>query len=749
MTENVDRTLSTLKRVFGFDTFLGSQAAIVATVVNGGDALVLMPTGGGKSLCYQLPALLRDGVGIVVSPLIALMQDQVDAMKEIGVSASFLNSSLSMEEASRVERDMRAGKLKLVYVAPERLNTPRFLSLLDELYERKEIALFAIDEAHCVSQWGHDFRADYLELTLLHSRYPNVPRIALTATADSATRDEIRNKLSLTDAAQFVSSFDRPNIHYAVTDRREERAQLLEFLENHKDEAGIIYCISRAKVDETASWLRTKGFNAIAYHAGLDAETRRKHQSKFLQADAVVMVATVAFGMGIDKPDVRFVAHLDLPKSIEGYYQETGRAGRDGEPAFAWMTHGLADVVKQLRFIEESDAGEDFKRLQKNRLDRLLALAETTACRRAVLLDYFSEPQPAGYRCMNCDNCNDPPEMWDATKPAQMFLSAAVRTGQFFGAAHLIDVLRGSKSEKVLARGHDSLPVHGIGAAYEADVWRSLIRQLVARGALFADAEAYGALKLTESARPILRGEQILTLRRIATKAEQRGARTRDRAGALRKVGGAKTGNPIIVDMTADARGRFAALKAWRTAQASSAGIPAYMIFSDTALRGIAERAPATNLQLLEVSGVGDAKLARYGESILELLAGQQPDIDALIPSESSIAAAEAFAMTPTVAHSFALVKDGHRPEAIAAARALAVSTVYGHLAVAIEKRALTLSEALADVSDVEIESMRVALRAAELTAPDAMLKTAAEIIGEGANMPWLRCVSAELANAA
>jgi ATP-dependent DNA helicase RecQ len=616
-------TLATLKRVFGFDGFRGSQHAIVNTVLAGGDALVLMPTGGGKSLCYQLPALLRNGVAIVVSPLIALMQDQVDALKELGVAASFLNSSLSLDDANSVERDLRASKLKLLYVAPERLNTPRFLSLLDELSERDEIALFAIDEAHCVSQWGHDFRSDYLELTILHDRYPKVPRIALTATADEATRAEIRSKLQLQDAAQFVSSFDRPNIHYTVSDRSDERKQMLEFLADHENEAGIVYCISRSKVDDVASWLQSRGFKALPYHAGLDAQTRRDHQTRFLREDAVIVVATIAFGMGIDKPDVRFVAHLDLPKSIEGYYQETGRAGRDGEPAFAWMTYGLADVVKQLRFIDDSDAGDDFKRLQKSRLDRLLALAETTACRRAVLLDYFGETQPAGYRCMNCDNCNDPPQTWDATKPAQMFLSAAVRTGQYFGAAHLIDVLRGSKSEKVLARGHDKLPVHGIGAAFDADVWRIVIRQLIARGALFADAEAYGALKLTEAARPILRGEESLTLRPLTNTKGAKGTKGATGASGAKKTSASVTKSSrgetaALTDL--DARSRFTALREWRIAQASAANLPAFVIFSDATLRALAEHNPQSREALLGISGIGQAKLERYGDALIALL---------------------------------------------------------------------------------------------------------------------------------
>ncbi|TAF99592.1 MAG: DNA helicase RecQ [Betaproteobacteria bacterium] len=733
-------TLATLKRVFGFDTFRGSQAAIVNTVLGGGDALVLMPTGGGKSLCYQLPALLRNGVAIVVSPLIALMQDQVDALNELGVAASFLNSSLSMEDANRVERDLRSGKLKLVYVAPERLNTARFLALLDDLYERDEIALFAIDEAHCVSQWGHDFREDYLQLTVLHDRFPKVPRIALTATADEATREEIRNKLALQDAAQFVSSFDRPNIHYTVADRSDERKQLLEFLDDHEDEAGIVYCISRAKVDDTASWLKSRGFNAMPYHAGLDANTRREHQTRFLQDDAVVMVATVAFGMGIDKPDVRFVAHLDLPKSIEGYYQETGRAGRDGAPAFAWMTYGLADVVKQLRFIEESDAGEDFKRLQKNRLDRLLALAETTDCRRAVLLDYFSEPQPAGYRCMNCDNCNSPPETWDATKPAQMFLSAAVRTGQFFGGGHLIDVLRGSKSEKVLARGHDKLPVYGIGAAFDADVWRIVIRQLISRGALFADAESYGALKLTEAARPLLRGEEVLRLRTIVVKPKGSAKLPRERSKSA-----SKSSNAALEHMDSAARARYAALKAWRSQTALAASVPAFVVFSDATLRGIAERNPSSSQQLLEVSGVGEAKLANYGAALLALLSTEHAEVAELVADEGAIEEARSVGLTGTIGLSYALFKSGHSVQAISQSRVLAPTTVFTHLATAITANTLTLEEVLPDASLELIERMRQALTKAKLTASTGTLKAAFEDMGEDGHYGWLRCVEADM----
>lgn len=494
-----------LEHVFGYASFRGEQLAIVEHLAEGGDALVLMPTGGGKSLCYQIPALLRTGTAIVVSPLIALMQDQVSALVEAGVAAAYLNSSLSREEAQVVENAVHRGELKLLYVAPERLMTPRFLDLLDHLRDTHQLALFAIDEAHCVSQWGHDFRPEYLQLSILPERYPGIPRIALTATADRQTREEIAQRLHLEQARRFVASFDRPNIRYTIVEKDDPRRQLLQFLrDDHAAEAGIIYCLSRRKVEETASWLQEHGFDALPYHAGLDVEVRSQHQERFLREDGVIMVATIAFGMGIDKPDVRFVAHLDLPRSIEGYYQETGRAGRDGLPAQVWMAWGAQDVVQQRRMIDESDASEDFKRLARNRLEALVGLVETTSCRRQHLLAYFGEPAKP---CGNCDNCLEPPLTWDATEAARKALSCVYRTGQRYGISYLIDVLRGVESDKVIERNHRELLTFGIGSDLDDKRWRTIFRQLIARECLTVDHERYNALTLTEQSRPLLRGE--------------------------------------------------------------------------------------------------------------------------------------------------------------------------------------------------------------------------------------------------
>ncbi len=606
-----------LKSVFGFDHFRGAQEAIVQTVLGGDDALVLMPTGGGKSLCYQLPAVVLDGCAIVVSPLIALMHDQVSALEALGVAANFLNSSQGREEQTEVESALAADRLKLLYVAPERLTTPHFLSLLDPLYERGKISLFAIDEAHCVSQWGHEFREEYLALEMLGTRFANVTRIALTATADPATRVEIRERLGLQEAREFVSSFDRPNIHYSVAERRGEKQQLLAFLQSHEGEAGIVYCISRKRVEETAAWLVTEGFTALAYHAGLDQSVRRKNQDRFLREDGVIMVATIAFGMGIDKPDVRFVAHLDLPKTIENYYQETGRAGRDGDPAFAWMVYGLADVVKQMHFIEGSEAPDAFKTLQRDRLDRLLALAETTECRRRTLLDYFGETQQIGYRCMACDNCNDPPESIDAKREAQMFLSAVARTDQRFGVAYIIDVLRGADTERVRNRGHASLSVYGIGKAHPDTFWRAIARQLIARGAIFSDRNDYNAVKMTEAARAFLRGEETFTLRAESIHTERAAQR-----GASPKSKVDKQKNDALAALSPDAQARFQQLRSWRSAKAGELSVPAFVIFADSTLRALAERCPQTQDELLQVSGIGQAKAASYGREVLHVLAG-------------------------------------------------------------------------------------------------------------------------------
>ncbi len=604
--------LETLRRVFGYPSFLGPQQEIIEHMIGGGDALVLMPTGGGKSLCYQIPSLLRQGVGVVVSPLIALMQDQVDALLQAGVRAAFLNSSQDHATASEVERRLRTDELDLIYVAPERLLTERFLGVMDHLAGRDRLALFAIDEAHCVSQWGHDFRPEYIQLSALHQRYPDVPRIALTATADQLTRQEIISRLGLETARVFISSFDRPNIRYTVVERDNPRRQLLDFLAGHRAAAGIVYCLSRKKVDETAAWLNAQGITALPYHAGLDAETRQRHQQRFLREDGIVMVATIAFGMGIDKPDVRFVAHLDLPKSLEAYYQETGRAGRDGEPAEAWMTYGLNDVVIHRLRIDESTAGDEQKRVERGKLDALLAWCETAGCRRALLLRYFSEESRA---CGNCDTCLDPPELWDGTIAAQKAMSAALRTGQRFGAGHLIDILRGKATEKVRQFGHASLPTFGAGTDLDDAGWRSVFRQLLAAGLLHADAQSFGGLRLTDAARPVLKGEATVSLRKQA--APVRGVKRRQ----SRESAPAGRQSEATHALSAADAPRFDALRAWRADLARAQGVPAYVILHDKTLRELAARRPASLADLLCVPGIGQAKAERYGEALLRLMA--------------------------------------------------------------------------------------------------------------------------------
>ncbi len=596
-----DTALTQLRHVFGFDAFRGEQAAVVDHVAAGGDALVLMPTGGGKSLCYQLPALLREGCAIVVSPLIALMQDQVEALHQLGVRAAFLNSTQDANEAATIERQLLDGGLDLLYVAPERLLTPRFLSLLD----RAPIALFAIDEAHCVSQWGHDFRREYRELTLLHERWPQIPRIALTATADAPTRREIVERLGLADARQFVSSFDRPNIRYAVTHKHDSRRQLLDFLDGHKGESGIVYCLSRRKVDATAAALAERGITALPYHAGLDAGTRAANQRRFLREDGVVMVATIAFGMGIDKPDVRFVAHMDLPKSLEGYYQETGRAGRDGDPAEAWLAYGLGDAVLLQRMIEQSESGEERKRLERRKLDTLIGYCESTGCRRQTLLAYFGESHPGD--CRHCDNCLQPPQSWDGTVAAQKALSCVYRTGQRFGAAHVIDVLRGADTAKVRQFGHEALSTYGIGSDLDTRQWRSVFRQLAAAGLLDVDIEGHGALRLTAASTPLLKGERTLSLR------------AEPPARAKRRERGTRDAVPVI-ELPAAAAERFESLRSWRADSAREQNVPAYVIFHDSTLRAIALAQPDDLDALAGISGVGAGKLERYGREVLEAL---------------------------------------------------------------------------------------------------------------------------------
>ena len=603
----VESVRGVLREVFGFDQFRGTQQEIVEHLVSGGDALVLMPTGAGKSLCYQIPSLVRTGVGVVVSPLIALMQDQVDALTQLGVKASFLNSSSDAETARTVTQSLLAGQLDLIYVAPERLLTPSFLAILERLNAQRGIALFAIDEAHCVSQWGHDFRPEYRQLTILQERFPGVPRVALTATADAPTRAEIVERLSLESARQFVSSFDRPNIRYRVSQKDSAKQQLEHFLETeHANDSGIVYCLSRKSVEETAEWLKGRGWDAMPYHAGLPSEVRNANQKRFLREEAVIMVATVAFGMGIDKPNVRFVAHLDLPKSMEGYYQETGRAGRDGLPANAWMVYGFGDVVNLRKMVDSGEAPEERKRVERQKLNALLGFCESTTCRHQGILRYFGETHPGN--CAQCDNCLEPVETWDASLEAQKALSCVYRTGQRFGVTHLIDVLLGKVTPSITQFGHDQVSTFGIGADLNQAQWSSIYRQLVAGGYLDADIALYGGLKLVqETAKPVLKGEQVVWMRKDTGYSKAKVSRTK-----LSKAASSVFTDPVEEKL-------WLKLKAKRTELAREQGVPPYVIFHDSTLQEMMKVQPKTLAQFKGIGGVGQTKLERYGEHFVEV----------------------------------------------------------------------------------------------------------------------------------
>ncbi len=619
-SETLEACVAVLQSVFGYEAFRGPQAQIVTHVSDGGDALVLMPTGGGKSLCYQVPAIVREraghGVAVVVSPLIALMHDQVGALSEAGVSAAYLNSSLSLEDAQRIEQQLRRGELTLLYVAPERLLTPRCQAMLESLHAQGRLSLFAIDEAHCVSQWGHDFRPEYRELAVLPERFAGVPRIALTATADALTRADIVERLQLQDARTFISSFDRPNIRYLLVEKKDATQQLLRFIRDEHmgaqgHDAGVVYCQSRRRVEEVAQVLQQAGLKALPYHAGLDAAVRQQHQDRFLREEGMIMVATIAFGMGIDKPDVRFVAHLDMPKNIEGYYQETGRAGRDGEPANAWMAYGLQDVVNQRRMIDDSPAPDEFKQVLRGKLDALLALAEASDCRRVRLLRYFGEDSAP---CGNCDNCLNPPELFDATEAARKLLSCIYRvqqaSGHGYGAGHIMDILRGKSTEKVLANGHERLSTFGIGADWSETQWRALLRQLIAIEAVRVDDAPYNTLHLADGARAVLKGEGEVRLRLLAERAP-----TRSRSARARPPVG-DDGAPLSLAE----RDCLDALKAWRAQVAKEHNLPAYVIFHDATLRAIAQRRPTDVADLDGISGIGEKKRAAYGEAVLAVV---------------------------------------------------------------------------------------------------------------------------------
>lgn len=702
-----DDALKALRTVFGYDSFRSQQQAIIQQLIAGGDVLVLMPTGGGKSLCYQIPALVRDGVGIVISPLIALMQDQVSALHQVGVKAAYLNSTLSLEQVRETEQALLNGALDLLYIAPERLSNSR----TQALFARCKIALFAIDEAHCVSQWGHDFRADYLLLSVLHEQFPAVPRIALTATADEQTRQEIIMRLALEQAQVFVSGFDRPNIRYSIRIEQKDNArqQLLRFIQSeHPGDTGIVYCLSRNRVEETAEWLNQKGLRALPYHAGMSNELRQKHQHQFLIEDGLIIVATIAFGMGIDKPNVRFVAHLDLPKSIEAYYQETGRAGRDGLPANAWMAYGLQDVLILRKMLAKSKADEAHKRIENHKLDAMLALCETVACRRQFLLAYFGDQLPQG--CGNCDTCLEPVATWDGTVPAQQALSCIYRTGQRFGVNYLIDVLRGKSDERIRQFGHDKQSTFGIGKALEEKQWRSVFRQLVVRALVEVDFEGHGSLKLTEACRAVLRGEQTLMLRK-------------DIQTPKSKAKGYEKRQPTH---SAD-NALWNALRAKRKQLAEEQDVPPYVIFHDATLMAMVENRPQTHSQLALIPGIGERKLALYGDAFLEVLAAFDDE-----PNP-----------TDTVSDTLDLFRLGYSVEQVARQRGLKEEAIYNHLAKALEAGEVRLEEVL-ELAQEEIADIEAVL----LAVPDEQrkaLKPVYEQLGGAYSYAILRCVRAAL----